>query len=982
MRVREQQSDIDRALFAGAGTMRDGCRTLDWSATPLGPLAAWPAGLRTTAATVLAAGFPTILLWGPELVQIYNDGYVPFLADKHPAGLGQPTRECWPEVWHINAPIYERVHAGETVTLVDAHFPLKRHGSDAPAENLYVTLSYSPVPDGNGHVGGVLITLIDTTVQVLGRAAHAERDALDARLHGALLEAGLVLDQVSDAYLLMDADFRIVTVNQSAERLLSRTRPELIGLTHRQAFPASVDAEPERQYRRVVGERVEVHFTHHYVGEGYDVHLEIDAYPASGGGVAVFWRDVSEKLRLQAAAEAARLDAETRAATLAAVIESIPDALLVARRDTVVMANPAALAELGLPSAAALHTVSSNGAFPLDALLFDRVTGEPLPLRATPIGRALGGQRSHGQFLLRARDGSGELRPVRAAAAPIVDGEGTVTGVVTVLTDMTAVHNAAADRDRLVAELDAERTLLRTVLDQLPAAVFVVEAPSGRVLTLNDAVARVWGEPRPLTSSVEQYSGEWVGYHMDGRRIASEEWPVARAVRGETVAEWTGKIERPDGTRALIEVNAAPVRDPAGRIIAAVAIATDITARAAAARERERLVHELEIERARLAYIFQRAPAFLAIMRGPAHVFELANEAYYQLIGRRDIIGKPALDALPEVREQGFVELVDRVLATGEPYVGREVLVRLARTPGAEPEARFVDFVYLPLVEVDGTRSGVIAHGIDVTEQVEARREIERLLGESERARADAETARAEAESANRSKSEFLAVMSHELRTPLNAIGGYAELIEMGIRGPITDLQRSDLGRIQKSQRHLLGLINGVLNYAKVDAGAVYYDVTDVPLDEVLATCEALIAPQATAKRIALTFAGCDSGLRARADREKVQQVVLNLLSNAVKFTEPGGRVTLACAAAVRVAGDGARIRVEVADTGRGIAPDQLDRVFQPFVQVDARLTRTQEGTGLGLAISRDLARGMGGELSIESTLGVGSTFTLVLPAT
>jgi len=250
-----------------------------------------------------------------------------------------------------------------------------------------------------------------------------------------------------------------------------------------------------------------------------------------------------------------------------------------------------------------------------------------------------------------------------------------------------------------------------------------------------------------------------------------------------------------------------------------------------------------------------------------------------------------------------------------------------------------------------------------------------RLFAAERAARAEAEVARAEAEAANRAKSEFLAVMSHELRTPLNAIGGYAELLELGIRGPVTDQQREDLARIQRSQRHLLGLINGVLNYTRVEAGAVHYAVEVVLLDEVLATCEALTAPQVRAKGLTLRHDACDRTLQVRADREKVQQIVLNLLSNAVKFTEPGGRVTLDCAAV-----DGV-VAVHVTDTGRGIAADQRERVFQPFVQVDASLTRTQEGVGLGLAISRDLARGMGGDLTVESTPGVGSTFTLTLPS-
>ena len=230
--------------------------------------------------------------------------------------------------------------------------------------------------------------------------------------------------------------------------------------------------------------------------------------------------------------------------------------------------------------------------------------------------------------------------------------------------------------------------------------------------------------------------------------------------------------------------------------------------------------------------------------------------------------------------------------------------------------------------------------------------------------------------------------MSHELRTPLNAIGGYAELMELGVRGPVTPEQRADLTRLQRAQRHLLGLINGVLNYATLDAGAVAYAVEAVPLDDVLAECEALVAPQVRAKALTLTYGAPDRLLVVRADREKVQQVVLNLLSNAVKFTEPGGRVTLtsaATSAASGAAADGAEppalVRVAVADTGVGIAAGELARVFEPFVQLDARLTRTQEGTGLGLAISRDLARGMGGDLTAESTPGVGSVFTLTLPA-
>jgi PAS domain S-box-containing protein len=394
----------------------------------------------------------------------------------------------------------------------------------------------------------------------------------------------------------------------------------------------------------------------------------------------------------------------------------------------------------------------------------------------------------------------------------------------------------------------------------------------------------------------------------------------------------------------------------------------DVSAAHAAQRERDRLLAALEVERARLKEVFRQAPSFIVAFRGPDQIYEFVNEAYYRLVGHRDIVGKPLLEALPEMYDQGFKELLDRVLETGEPWVGRETPVLLQRTPGAPAETRYLDMVFQALTEADGTRSGVVAHGSDVTEQVMARREVERLLEVSEEARA-------EAEAANRAKSEFLAVMSHELRTPLNAISGYADLVEMGVHGPINDAQRSALLRIQMSQRHLLGLINEVLNFARIETGTVRYALEDVKVRETLLAAESLVAPQARAKGLALTLVDCPPDLLVRADAEKLRQILVNLLSNAVKFTGRGGRIEISCASV-----DG-RVAMEVADTGIGIPADKIDLIFEPFVQVRADLRRPHEGTGLGLAISRDLARGMDGDLTAESQSGVGSRFRLTLPA-
>ena len=236
-----------------------------------------------------------------------------------------------------------------------------------------------------------------------------------------------------------------------------------------------------------------------------------------------------------------------------------------------------------------------------------------------------------------------------------------------------------------------------------------------------------------------------------------------------------------------------------------------------------------------------------------------------------------------------------------------------------------------------------------------------------------AEQARETAEAANRAKSDFLAMMSHELRTPLNAIAGYAQLMQLGVPEPVPAAHRDYLERIQMSQHHLLGVINSVLNFARLEAGAVEYQMRDVPVSALLDAVEPLIAPQAGAKQLGYTCVPCDRSLVVRADADKVAQVLLNLISNAVKFTPPGGEITLAAEA------QGHRVAIQVRDTGIGVPLDKQRTIFDPFVQVDQSRTRTTDGAGLGLAISRELARGMGGDLDCQSEPGTGSTFTLYL---
>jgi len=257
-----------------------------------------------------------------------------------------------------------------------------------------------------------------------------------------------------------------------------------------------------------------------------------------------------------------------------------------------------------------------------------------------------------------------------------------------------------------------------------------------------------------------------------------------------------------------------------------------------------------------------------------------------------------------------------------------------------------------------------------------ANEELTRHGEELERQRAAAREAQRAADEANKAKSEFLATMSHELRTPLNAIGGYADLLTGGIYGPLNDDQQQALGRVVRSQRHLLGLINDILNLARIEAGRIDYAITSVSLAAIVRELREMIDPQMDAAGLSFDVS-VDDDVTLRADHEKLVQILLNLLSNAVKFTARGGRISLRSSAG---ASDGLAV-IEVVDTGRGIPANKIEAVFEPFVQVRADSSAgSNQGTGLGLAISRNLARGMAGDLSATSEVGKGSTFRLTVP--
>jgi len=478
-------------------------------------------------------------------------------------------------------------------------------------------------------------------------------------------------------------------------------------------------------------------------------------------------------------------------------------------------------------------------------------------------------------------------------------------------------------------------------------AIFALD-PKGMILSWNAGAERIKG-----------YSAdEIIGRHFSIFYTA-EDLAARKPEMELVVAEREGRVEdegwrvRKDGSRFWASVVITALRDPDGRLVGFAKVTRDLTAR----RQWEEALRESE-ERFRV--LVRSVKDYGIFMLDPDGRVVSWNEGARRIKGyeAEEILGKHFSTFYPP-----------DVAASGHPT--RELA--MARRDGRYEEegwrirkdgSRFwASVVITPLFGEHGDLMGYAKVTRDLTER--------RLAQQRE---VDDARRLAEVEASNRAKTGFLAAMSHELRTPLNAIAGYAQLMQEGVGGDVSDQHRDYLTRIRNSQQHLLGIVNDLLNYSRMEAGGVVYERELVFAHEVVEGVLAMVTPQIERKQLRLRRGACPPDVAAIADRLKVEQVVLNLLSNAVKFTPEGGTITVLCGR------EDQTVTISVRDTGPGIPEDKLEVIFDPFVQLGRTLTSKHEGAGLGLAISRDLARAMDGDVRVESVEGEGATFTLSLP--
>ena len=833
------------------------------------------------------------------------------------------------------------------------------------------------------------------------------------------LSAWEVLEGMSDAFVFLDHEWRYRYANPRADEVFRRygwTRGPILGRTVWEGFPHAAGGDFERELRRAArtGRPTECEVRDPRFGWWFEFRF----HPTQGG-VAAYARDVTERRRVQAEQALLAAAGEVLAGTL--------DAEELLRR----------VAPLGLPLLGSwcfvylvepdgrMRTLENATVDPAKADLLREIgprfadavaethpyvlaarTGQPqLVPEVTPESYARFSSDPEYLDLLR------RLAPTTLLSVPLV-ARGRILGALSYASDdpgrrfgerdvalareiaaraALAVQSARlyGNATEAVDHAESSRALLDSLFRAAPIGLAFVD-PEMRYLAVNDALAAVNGTP------AYDHAGRTVREVVPSCAELVE--PHLRTVleTGEPVLDWEWSGEVPGGpgeTRHWLE-SFYPVRVEGGPVLGVGITLAEITAQ-------KRAVQAEQAAAARMSRLF----SITAALSGAVTPEQVARGVVRN--GMRDLGAHQGMMALPTA-DGARLELVgprgiaDDVLAAWSTFpldapipladafrTGEAVLVETA----AEYDQRYPELgettrrignracAALPL-EVEGRVLGSLAFTFAEEREFDPAdraflRSIARQCAQAlERARLyDAERrARDEAERANRAKSDFLATMSHELRTPLNAIGGYTQLMEMGIHGPVSDAQADALGRIQRNQRHLLGLINEVLSFARIETGHLALRLERVDVGEALSGVEPLVAPQVAARGLRYRCDGCGADLAVTADRDRLGQVLLNLLSNAAKFTEPGGLVSLEAEAR-----DG-RVEIRVRDTGIGIAPEQRAEVFEPFVQLDRGLTRTTEGTGLGLAISRDLARAMGGDLAVDENPGGGSVFTLSLP--
>lgn len=953
-------------------------RAHPWPSTPLGAPEAWAQPLKTLVVVMLAANQPMFIAWGPQRTLLYNDAYAEILAGKHPGALGGDFLEVWSEIRAELLGIVEEAYAGRPVHMRDIELWMERRGY---LEEAHFAFSYTPVPDETGAIGGFFCPCRETTREVLEERRRIFRLGFEERLrdlhkpgdvmHAAATLLGEHLGVERAGYGEVLADDATIHLSHCYAKGVA----PLEGAFPLEGFGPSRIARQRRGETEVCADVLE------------DAEQDAAAWAELDTRAFVsvpLIRDGGFKASLYVNARDPRRWSGEEVALIEEVAARTWDAVNRAVAEDSLRQSEARFRLMADASPQIAWVIDAEGR----AEYFNRrwydytgVEREPLsagqvsadfvhPDDAAPTMAAFEAASAAGEpFLVehRIRSASGGYRWFLVRGEPYRDPRsGEITRWFGASVD---IH----DRREAEAALRESELRYRSLFENIDSGFCVVEVDldevSGvtdyRVIEANPAFYVQTGFPQAIF-------GEWL---RAAAPTLEEHWfesyaRVARSGVAERFEQGSGHLGR------WFDVYAFPMGEAASRRVAI--LFNDISDRR---RAEERL-------RAHL----QQMPGFVAVLTGPEHRFEYVNDAYVAVSGERDYIGHTVRKVFPELEDQGFNELLDRVFETGEAFAARAIGVRLA----GRSEERQLDLLYQPIFD-NGAVSGIFVGGYDITERVQAEQALHALTTQLEQTvaerTADLSTAleALRRQSADRERVEEALRQSQKMEAMGQLTGGVAHDFNnllMPIIGSLDMLVRRELGSererrlidgaLQSAERAKI-LVQRLLAFARrqpLQARAV--DVRQ------LVTNMADLIDSTTGPRVDVRVELGDGLPAANADPNQLEMAILNLAVNARDAMPDGGVLTIAAAPAVVETGEhadlaaGAYVRLSVSDTGFGMDEATIARAIEPFFSTKG----IGRGTGLGLSMVHGLALQLGGALTIDSQVGEGATITLWLPAT